>query len=296
MKKLDFIYNPRSGDKKITSNLDNCIECFQNAGYSVSVYRTQCEEETLRHIEKISGDEEIETIVAAGGDGTINMVLNAMLRFNVKASLGIIPSGTANDFARHLKIPTDISKCCDIICNNEAKEIDLGKANDKYFINVCAGGLFTNVSQNIDTNLKNTLGKLAYYLKGIEQIPSFSPIPLKIETQDTSYEDDFYLFMVFNGGGAGGFDLVPNADITDGLLEFIGIKVRPIVDLAKTFFKLLQGDLTKDENVVYFQGAYFKITPKEESSIFNETDVDGEAGPSMPVEISVVPRAIKLYF
>ncbi|MDZ5038486.1 diacylglycerol kinase family protein, partial [Clostridium perfringens] len=111
-------------------------------------------------------------ILIAGGDGTIDNVVNAMAKSGISIPIGILPVGTANDFGKFLGMPSDIGKACKQILSSEVTSVDLGSINDKYFVNVASTGLFTDVSQKTDVNLKNTIGKLAYYLKGLEELPN----------------------------------------------------------------------------------------------------------------------------
>ena len=92
-------------------------------------------------------------LAVAGGDGTVNEIVNGMME-KLDLPLAIFPVGTANDFGHHLNLPKSVADCCDVILRNNIRRVDIGKVNDKYFINVCSGGLFTTVSQSVDLNIK----------------------------------------------------------------------------------------------------------------------------------------------
>jgi YegS/Rv2252/BmrU family lipid kinase len=185
-----------------------------------------------------------------------------------------------------------VHKCCRNIIEGKTRPIDLGRINDRYFINVAAGGLLTDVSQKIDVNLKNTLGKLAYYLKGLEQIPNFRPIPAEITTSDKTINENIYLFLVFNGCSAGGFNmLAKDALIDDGKLDVIAIKACLIMDLVALLIKVLRGEHLNDSNIIYLRTDSVRIN----CDIDIETDIDGEAGPLFPVDISVAPKAVNVF-
>lgn len=295
MKKLKLIYNPYSGNKSFKFDLDICIKIFQSGGYDVHIFRSGEAEDIKRHIQSM--DKDYDIVVASGGDGTVNLVLNALLKNNMNIPLGIIPSGTANDFATFLGLQTaNVEKSCNAIITTKPEKIDIGVVNGEYFINVCAGGLLTNVSQNIDINFKNALGNLAYYIKGIEQIPNFSSIPFRITNSSKVIEEELYLFAVLNTTGAGSFDkLAPKALINDGMFDFIGIKARPVYELAVLFLKILRGEHINDTNIVYFQDNYIKIECLLDSLKYAESNVDGEAGPYMPLEIKLLEKQISVY-
>ncbi|WP_051514921.1 YegS/Rv2252/BmrU family lipid kinase [Fervidicella metallireducens] len=256
--------------------------------YEVALHRTTSIESIYDCIKE---SKDFDCIVASGGDGTLNHVINAMIQNNLNVPLGILPSGTANDFANHLGISKKLTDACDVIVNGKTTEFDLGKINDRYFINVAAGGLLTDVSQKIDINLKNTLGKMAYYIKGIEQLPNFRAIPITITTETQTIQEMVYLFVVLNGSTAGGFKLAPDATANDGTLNLIAIKSCNIVELFNLFIKMLKGEHLESSSVIYLRGREFNIECHEEI----ETDVDGETGPKFPLNVRVSNKKIKIF-
>ena len=296
MKKCKLIYNPYSGSKTFKFDLDICIFVFQKAGYEVHIFRTIKSGDIREHI--LTMDMDYDLIVVSGGDGTINIVVNAMMERNMDVPLGVIPSGTANDFATFLGLKTgNVEECCNMITTEKPKKIDIGIVNEQYFINVCAGGLFTNVSQNVDKDLKHALGSLSYYIKGIEQLTNFKKIPFRITTEQEVVEEDLYLFLVLNSAGTGGFNhIAPSASITDGMFDFVGIKAKPVIELPKLFFKIFNGEFVKDSGVLYLKRKQFQIECLDiENLQFHETTVDGELGPAMPLNITVIPRKLAIF-
>lgn len=295
MKKLKLIYNPYSGNKSFKFDLDVCIRIFQEGGFEVHLFRAIRKGDIERHISEM--DENYDVVAVSGGDGTVNLALNALMQRGLKIPLGIIPSGTANDFASYLNLKSDgLETCCETITKTSPRWIDVGLANDRYFINVCGGGLLSNVSQNIDNDFKNAFGTLAYYIKGIEQIPNFQPIPIKITNSTREMTEDVYLFLILNSSGAGSFEkLAPAASIADGLFDFVAIKAKPLYGLPILFFKIMKGDHIEDDSIIYFKDNYIKIECLSKNLQFYELNVDGEAGPSMPVEIKLLHHAIPVF-
>lgn len=288
MKKAKLIYNPFSGDKSFKNNLDSVIDILQVASYRVTVCRTMSIDSIY---DEVKDSRDYDCIIGAGGDGTISHIVNAMAEEEINIPLGVIPAGTANDFANHLGLTKNINFCTKVIAMGNIKEVDLGKINDRYFINVAAAGLLTDVSQKIDIHLKNTLGKLAYYIKGIEQLPNFKPIPVKITCDGTVYNEKIYLFVILNGSTAGGFKLAPGAVEDDGKLNLLALKACNIVELFNVFIQILRGDHTNSSRVLYLEGEEFLIEGDAEF----EADVDGEAGPYFPLSVSVLHKKIKVF-
>ncbi len=290
MKKLKFIYNPFSGDGTLKNKLDYLIERFQKSGYMMVPYRSS----DINTLEKAFFDihDDYEAICISGGDGTLSSVVNIMASGRIDLPIGIFPFGTANDFATHINIPRDIEACCDIIEKGKIKKVDIGRANNSYFLNVCSAGLLTDVAYKTDTNLKNALGKLAYYMKGIEEIPKFTPFKMRLQYGSNVIEDNFLLFLILNGSSAGGFNkLAPHAKIDDGLMDVIAIKNTNITNIFTIFLKILRGEHIGDPNLYCFHTD--KLTIACEGSC--ETDIDGERGPDLPLEIEVKKRFLKVF-
>ncbi len=296
VKNVILMYNPKSGDTSFRFHVDTFIEAFSKKGYVVHVLRS-CYKGDMEEYLSTTKINNCDGIFIAGGDGSVNEVINGMMKNNINVPLGIIPAGTANDFAKALNIPNDYEECVKALSNMHIEEIDIGKADDRYFINICCGGLFTTVSQNIDIDLKNTLGKMAYYLKGAEQIYNIKPVHLSIDIDNESFDDDFYLFLVMNSVGAGGFyHINPTADIKDGLMELIAIKASTsIKDFPRMLMKLIKGDHLNDRSILYKQCNRIQIKSDNFGEIFNETDMDGESGPDLPIDIKVIHKGIKVF-
>ena len=294
MKKLKLIYNPMAGNKSFPKQLDQCIKKFQRANYQVNIFRSAEPGDLKEGLIDVNSN--YDAVVIAGGDGSINEIINALLEKNLDIPLGIIPAGTANDFARQLNIPDQIEEAVEVILENNIQTVDLGQVNGEYFINVCAAGLLANVSHQIDANLKNTLGKLGYYIKGIEQLPKFKNIPLKIKTPEKIIEEDFYLFLVLNGKSAGGFEqLAPQAQVDDGKFEFLGVKACPLPQIAGLFVKMLQGKHLDDQNLVHFQNEEFQIEILDDKLDDYHSDIDGEKGPGFPLNIEVASEKLNVF-
>lgn len=289
MKKVKFIYNPFSGENAILKDLDTVIKTHQKEGYIVIPYRISYDTDIEMAFEDL--DKSYQYIIIAGGDGTVDTIVNCMKQKKVNLPIAILPVGTANDFAKFIGMPEDIETACKNILSSTPKSMDIGKINDKYFINVASTGLFTDVSQKTDVNLKNTIGKLAYYIKGIEQLPSFRKINIKVDSKEEKFHGDMYLMLVFNGQTAGSFNLAYKAEIDDGLLDVIIIKAVPLKDLIPLFIKIMRGEHLEGQNsIVYFKSNKIKIQCDENIV----TDIDGERGPNFPLSIECIHDGIKV--
>jgi diacylglycerol kinase (ATP) len=289
MKKVKFIYNPFCGESTITTDLDTIIKIHQKYNYLVYPFRISFEYDISVAFEDI--DEGFSYILIAGGDGTVDKILNYMKQNNIELPIAILPAGTANDFSKFIGMPLDIVEACENILTSKPKKIDIGKINDSYFLNVASTGLFTDVSQKTDVNLKNTIGKLAYYVKGLEQLPNFRKLRIKVSSKEMNFDDDMYLMMVFNGQTAGNFNLAYKAEIDDGLLDVIIIRAVLIRDIIGLFIKMLRAEHLEDvAGIIYFK------TDKLEIQCYEDivTDMDGERGPDFPLTITCEKEGIEV--
>ena len=288
MKKVRFIYNPYSGENSIINELDSVIRLHQEVNLTVVPYRIQMGRSLCEALDIV--DDTYEYILIAGGDGTVDSVVNAMKERNIDIPIGILPVGTANDFGKFINMPSDIQEACKQILDSKAVPVDVGKINDKYFVNVASTGLFTDVSQKTDVNLKNTIGKLAYYLKGLEELPNFRNLKIKLSSEECTYNGDMYLMLVFNGKTAGNFNLATQAAVTDGKLDVIIFKAIAIIELLPLFIKVLKGEHLDSDKVVYFKTDDLYIESDEDIV----TDIDGEKGPDFPLRIQCIKGGIQL--
>ena len=140
-------------------------------------------------------------------------------------------------------------------------------------------------------NLKNTIGKLAYYVKGIEQLPNFRKLKIKVNSDKVSFDGDMYLMLVFNGQTAGNLKLAYKAKVDDGLLDVIIIKAGIMKNILNIFIRMLRNEHLEDvEGIVYFK------TNKLEIECFEDivTDIDGERGPDFPLIIECEKGGISI--
>lgn len=288
--KVLLFYNPKAGNGLFKNNLDLIIEKFQKKKMLVIPIRAD-RRGILDEVLKQMNVKEFRKIIAAGGDGTINNVVNAMINNKIDLPLAIFPAGTANDFAYYFDLPHSIEDMVQIALEENYTYSDIGKVNDKYFINVAAMGFLVDVSQKTDPNIKNTLGVISYYLKGVTEIPNLKPIPIKITSKEYTSEDQIYFMLVMNGRSAGGFKrIAPNAEINDGLLDVMLFKEMPIYEFAPLLINVMQGNHHANKNVIFFQTSKLKV----ESDNNVGTDIDGEKGAEFPLEIEILPKKIRI--
>lgn len=288
--KVLLIYNPNSGNGLFKSNLDRIIEKFQKKRMMVIPIRTD-KPAYLNEVFREVKNQGFCKVIAAGGDGTINIVVNAMINNEVDLPLAIFPAGTANDFAYYFDIPHDIESMVKVALEENYTYADVGKVNDRYFVNVAAMGFLVDVSQKTDPAIKNTLGIMSYYLKGVSEVPKLQPLPITIRSEEYSAQEKMYFMLVMNGRSAGGFKQIgANAEINDGLLDVILFRELPLTELPVLLVNFMQGHHTQNKNVVYFKTN--KVHLESDRAI--GTDIDGEKGCEFPLDIRCIPRKLRI--
>lgn len=293
MKKVKFIYNPHSGEGKVVGMMDYIVEIYQQNGIIVIPYRLNSDASSVE--EFLVDGESCEHILIAGGDGTINSVVNQLVRLNLKTPIAVLPAGTANDFAKLLGYSPNLKNALLQVINGVQKDIDLGQAGDRYFVNVLSMGLFTDISQKTPTYLKNTFGKLAYffttYISTIQELPNFKKIHLTVESESIHYDDDALLIFVFNGRTAGNVRVAYRSDIQDGLLDVIIVTGENIAETINTAFQFFIGNKRDyPRGVIHFKTPEIFLNTDDNHVV----DIDGEQGPITPVTIRCIAGGIKM--
>lgn len=289
LKKAKLIYNPVSGGGKILKKLDSIFKIYQEFDYILDVFRIskECEKKDV-----LINIDEYDHFLICGGDGTINSFVNLLKTNNIDIPIGILPTGTANDFAKVLDMPRNIEMACRKILNSKYKYIDLGKINDNYFINIASAGVFSTISQSTDRNMIKAMGKLAYILNGIKEMSKIKKMKVIIESEEYTGLLDIVSILIFNGKCAGNFSLAYNAKVDDGFLDILILKPDFITDVPEMSAALaMKTHLEKEfHSFKYFQTKKLKLVGTENY----HTDIDGELGPDLPLTIECIPKGLKI--
>lgn len=288
--KIKLIYNPISGDGTFKNNLDYIIEKFQQKGFNIEFFRTTSEE-ALEEVISVIDEKEYKKILIAGGDGTINQVVNLMMKFNINLPIGIFPVGTSNGYAQYFNLPNKIEEIVEILLRDNYTYSDVGLINNKFFVNVASLGRLIDIGQRTNPEVKNNLGVMAYYLNGIKEIPRLKPFNIKIESKELNYDGRILFMLVMNGRSAGGFSkIAPFSSVNDGKLEVFIFKECALYRLAPLFLAILNGEHINNPNVLHFKTEELMV----DSEIDVSTDLDGEIGPDFPLNIKVTPQKLKI--
>jgi len=292
MRNIRLIYNKSAGQNKSSEIISDIIGKFNENGFEVTVFRASRENSCEDFVRETSQD--TYALVVAGGDGTINKVVNYMMKYEINVPLGIVPAGTSNDFANHIGIFGNIDISVDKIIEGNIEPIDVGKVNDTYFINVLSAGMFSSTSYKTDKRLKEVFGQLSYFLTAAKQPFEQRPFKIRIETEDAILEENVVVFIIFNGSSVGRIDLFSNnPSIQDGMLDMVILRKGKLNETLKILGEFENGEFLSNDNVVYLKDKKFKITMLDGKC--DRPDVDGDEGPEFPLNIECIEKGINMF-
>ncbi len=233
-------------------------------------------------------------VIAAGGDGTLNEVLNGLAPHADRLQVGLLPLGTGNDFAKMLNLPAGLDDCIDVLREGRVRPTDLVRVtmhDERYFVNVSAGGFSGTVNEKMTAEIKESWGPLAYLRCAAEALPEMRAYRTEIILDDAEpITFDLVNAVVANGRYvAGGTMIAPEAEIDDGLLDIILVPQNAGPDLALVAAQMAIGKHLASEGVVFRQAA--KVSIKSEPGMW--FNVDGEMLGDEPVVFEVLPRALQ---
>ena len=293
--RIKLIINPTAGRQSIRQTASDILGHLLDSKSILRVdqYYTQKAGDAI-YFAQNTDSRDYDLLIAAGGDGTVNETVNGMLRGGIDLPLAILPAGTVNDFANYLDIPTEPFSYANMIRDFHTRKTDVGKAGDRYFLNVAAGGLLSDLGYKVPSDAKTAMGRFAYFLEGARDIPGnlYQSIPLTLSAEEKEYSGDAFLFLITNSTSVGGFrKIAPYADSSDGLLDVLIISKLAFGNFFPLMGRLFVGDLINDEKITYFQTKKLTLTT---SSPDIRLDLDGEEDGLLPIEISCVHEAIRL--
>ncbi|MBQ5152366.1 diacylglycerol kinase [Macrococcoides caseolyticum] len=290
-KRARIIYNPTSGRELFKKALPDVLIKLEDAGYETSAYATKSAGDATAAAERAVEDK-FDLVIAAGGDGTINEVINGIAEKDYRPDIGIIPMGTVNDFGRALLIPKDIDEAVDVIVSGQTVSVDVGKMNNRYFINIAGGGKITEVSYEAPSRLKTVLGPLAYYVKGLEMLPEIKASDVRIEYDGEVYSGEAMMFLIGLTNSVGGFEkLVPDASINDGYFTLLILEKVNFAEFGHIFTLASRGEHIKHPKVRYVKAKDIKVSSFDKVQL----NVDGEFGGMLPAHFINLERHINVF-
>ena len=226
-----------------------------------------------------------DVVAAVGGDGTLNEVVNGLDGYDTP--LGVIPAGTANDFARQAGIPADADHAMDVILLRKPVRLDSASLNGRRFLNVSTGGVGAEATAETPSEIKATIGQLAYAISGLRKFAGLEPNHGVFSGGGFTLECDFLMFAVGSARSTGGGTMVtPHASTTDGLLDLCVVERMPRFGFARTVLQLKRGEHVGEEGVHYVRLQELSIEGSRAISV----NVDGEMSNARRLDYRARPR------
>lgn len=274
--KYVFIINPASGKTDYDKIKENIIKTLENEEYEI--YETKAPKEATEIASRFKNEE--NTIVySVGGDGTLNEVVNGIAEG--KCKLGIIPTGSGNDFYRTLKE-----------AQTENVRLDLGKVNGRYFINIASVGMDAETCNNANKIKSKIKLHSSYYLALIHTFLTFKSKSLKLKIDKNVYAGVYIIAAICNGKYyGGGFKIAPVASFDDNQFDIYLVSKAGKLKLIKILLALLKSEHEKYNEVRKYTGKNITIT-SENNLIVN---IDGEITISKNIEIEMIEDALIIY-
>lgn len=289
--KAMVIVNPSSGKEKANDYAEKIEETLRNNYKDIEIRRTEKEGDAAAFATEACVAL-YDAVIAMGGDGTINEVINGLAEQAHRPALGIIPLGTVNDFARALNIPLEPYEAISILEEQNLRPVDIGKVNESYFANVLAVGAIAEASYNVSAEQKTRLGPLAYFMEGAKSFLNGEAIEISVEHEGGKWEGETFLLLTALTNSVGGFEaLAPEADVNDGKFHTFIIKKLSIPKIATLIPSLLRGELEESKEVEYIRTSYLNVS-SDKAHVVN---IDGEEGEPLPFSAKVLPGHLNIF-
>jgi diacylglycerol kinase (ATP) len=246
-------------------------------------------------------EERCDALYVAGGDGTLNITLRALLAAGAgrcSMPIGIIPFGTGNDFAKALDLGDEPEAALAALLAGRVVDVDVGTLNERPFVNTSAGGFVAAVSEAVTEGLKDATGRLAYLIGGARALLGSEPfgarltLPGPAELQAWTGEIELQMFAICNARFiGGGYPIAPAALIDDGLLDVFLVKRMPLFEFVRVLQAIAAGEHQDDERVQHFRTAAFDLAFDRVVRV----NTDGELLQASSCQYRVRPRAARFF-
>jgi len=281
----------RSGERTFFEALDRLEELGVPLGVTYAIRDPVRLPETVRQV--LHEGSGYRLLILGGGDGSVSSVVDFMAHHDV--TLGLLPLGTANDFARTLEIPSDVEGACQTIARGKVVDVDLGLAGDNYYVNVASVGLGVAATQALSPRLKKGAGPLAYPVAAVRAFLRHQPFSARLTFPDGDHQPVEYerLLQVAVGNGrfyGGGMVVAPEAGIDDRKLDVYTIEMGRHRDLIGVARYLKSGDFIREEGVGHFRTERVRLETEPDLQI----NIDGEVVAETPQDFSVAHNSLKV--
>jgi diacylglycerol kinase (ATP) len=295
--KTRLIVNPVSGADSAPTLLPEMNERLRAAFGELDIVMTVAAGDAL-NLARRAAEEGYERLFVAGGDGTLNEVLNGVAGVSgalERVTFGVVPLGTGNDFAAALGLPEDVGEAIETMLAGRTIRTDVGVLNERYFVNVSAGGFIAEVSDAVNPQLKTIAGKFAYIIGGAQVLLEYEPVGARARVvledgRALARELAVQMFAVCNSRlVGGGRPIAPTALIDDGAFDVCVVEAMPTLEFVGLLGSVPGGGHIADERVAYFRAREVELRFERPVKV----NTDGEVLDADECRYRLLPRAAR---
>ncbi|UOQ91784.1 YegS/Rv2252/BmrU family lipid kinase [Halobacillus shinanisalinarum] len=281
-----FIYNGDTDSENLEQNLAVTLPSVSQAIKELTIIQTDSLEDFKQTCCEYGP--EVDILIILGGDGTLHECVNCLADQEKRPVIAVLPSGTSNDFSRVLGTPQNLQLAAKQLLHGEEVKVDIGKADNRYFINFWGIGLVTETSSNIDKEQKNRIGVLSYFISAFKTMSQIDPFSFIIEVDGEKVSEEAVMVLVMNGRFIGTREVpLPSSRLQDGKLDVLIVKNSNLTTFKELITMNKPGsDPSKFQELSHMQGEKIRIDVEENK----EVDMDGEIVGKTPTIIKGLPN------
>lgn len=296
LKNILMIANPGSGKGDAPEHAENLSHILQKTYNSKIDIRETSKIEDAKNWAKSASSEDYDTVICLGGDGTVNQVINGLMTVEEPPVFSFVPMGTANDLGRVLGFEMSPELAIDQFKDLEEDAIDIGQVNEEYFMDPVAVGDIPMAVMETDSDKKNKLGFLAYVVDSAKEIMDNNEKKFQVtDSQGATYEFTSNAIVVALTSSVGGMEnIIEHHKYNNGLLQFFALKGNVVTSSVETLANEggIPEEHTNNETLLAFLDKSVSIQLVDDEKMLS--NVDGDEGPTLPLNIKVHEKALKV--
>lgn len=283
------IVNPSSNPRAVSNTLKKALKLLYDDGFTLSVSYTNAGGEAFS-MAREAAEAGYRAVIAVGGDGTVNEVINGI--FGSEVILGLLPVGARNVLARELRIPLDVGDAARVITRKTIRKMDLGCIDGRYFSMMASCGFDAYTVHRTSMKIKKIIRQYAYILAGLKDLLGYAPSMIHVDIDNGAIRDSGTFVIISNTHYYGGsYQITPFAEIDDGFLDVCVFQGNSQLGLIHFGLNMLSRKHLAMQNVNYYRARQVVLRSEENAPV----QVDGDPMGVLPAYVHIVPGALKIF-
>ncbi len=282
-----LIHNLQSGQRERREEIAQAVSHLTGAGWQMEVVSSDSVQQ-LEEATRAAVAAEMEVVIVAGGDGTLNVAAQALAQR--RTALGVLPIGTGNIWARAMGIPLDLPGATRVLLSGQVAQVDLGRADGRYFLFVAGIGFDGSVMRDLNPRTKRRLGRLAYVVAAVVEAVKLRGVEATISVDGRILRQRVLMVVANNVRMYGGvLPLAPNAYVDDGLLDIWVFRGQGMLSAAAHAINILMGRHSRNPGAQFYQSSSISVDARNSLPI----QLDGDYFGTTPTSVKVEPKALR---